>query len=132
MKPRRRVAVELGKKLRHPMGGALANTHRLDPAAHTASDAAEPASWPSVEEPKNLRPSVALRTMEERPRSAVREPEQREPNRKPDVAELNDGLSHIGRDRACGPQTRDFDTRQVVSKQAHNRLCFPRHPGSVK
>jgi hypothetical protein len=105
MKPRRRVAVELCKKLRHPMGGALANAHRFDPAAHAASDAAPPTGRPSVEEPKNLRPSVALRAMEERPRSAVREPEQREPNRKSDLAELNNGRRHLGRNLACGPQT---------------------------
>ena len=125
MKPRRRVAVELGEKLPHAMGGALANAHGFDPAAHAATDAAPTANWSSVEKPKNLRLSVALRATEKRPRSAVREPEQCEPDRKADLVELNNGRRHLGRDLACGPQTRDFDARQIVSKKFHNRLCFP-------
>jgi hypothetical protein len=41
------------------------------------NSAATPTGRLSVEEPENLRLSVALRATEKRPRSAVREPEQR-------------------------------------------------------
>jgi hypothetical protein len=105
MKPRWRVAIELGKKLRHPMGGALMNAHWLHPATDAATDATPPTGWSFVEKPQNLRLSVALRAMEQRPRSAVRESAQREPYRKPDLAELNNGRRRLGRDLAYGPQT---------------------------
>ena len=97
MKPRWRVAVELGKKLPDAMGGALANAHRFDPAADAAVDAATSTGRLPVEEPENLRKSVALRATEKRPRSAVREPEQRERGR---LAELNNGRRHLDRDLA--------------------------------
>jgi hypothetical protein len=100
MKPRRRVAVELGEKLLDAMGGALMNAHWLHPAADAAIDAAPPTSGSLGEKPENLRLSVALRTTEERPRPAVREPAQHHPNRELNLSKADKSVRHFGRDLA--------------------------------
>jgi hypothetical protein len=63
-----------------------------------------------------------LRATEEAPRPAVRELAQHEADRKFAIAEPDDNRRRLGSDLAQGPQTRNFDARQIIAERSHNKL----------